>query len=102
MYPVDEYRRALIPSDHVPPADIGWAVWRGRVTKPDPPDASNSTTMHDERQCVGGWVPSGDWWLHCGRCRPYALSSHRQNSAGKCGTCGTAYPCAVRSPEPAP
>lgn len=67
----DEYDRVLIPAREIPPADIGWAVWRGRVTTPEPPYAGNVTISHDERDCVGGWVPSQDWWLHCGRCRPY-------------------------------
>lgn len=70
-YPRDEYDRAIVPDHDVPPLNIGWAVWRGRVTAHEAPYAGNTVTVGeaDHRRCVGGWYPSGDWWLHCGRCR---------------------------------
>lgn len=71
--PRDEYDRAIYADHEVPPIDVGWAVWRGNVTMPDPPNPGNTTTMHRDGAgrdtCVGGWVRSGDWWLHCGFCR---------------------------------
>ncbi len=66
----DKFGRAFYDDNEVPPATEPFAHWRGLVTHPDavhtPP-----TILHDT-QCSGGWVRSGDWWLHCGRCRPAA------------------------------
>lgn len=66
----DEYDRAFFGPNEVPPADEAFAHWRGRLTHPEAV-TTPSADRHD-RLCVGGWIPSGKWWLHCGRCRPSA------------------------------
>jgi hypothetical protein len=77
--PRDKYDRVLYRDDEVPPIGEGFGVWRGRVVTPDAPYGGNTISgyTHTGRPrgdipCIDGWVPSGRWWLHCGRCRPYA------------------------------
>lgn len=62
----DEYGRAFYADREVPPATERFAHWRGRLTHPD---AVTTPHRDHDRICVGGWIPSGEWWLHCGRCR---------------------------------
>lgn len=65
---VDQYNRPIYTDNEIPPADQGFAVWRGRITHPD---AVATLLMKEHRvACVGGWIESGNWWLHCGVCRP--------------------------------
>ena len=77
----DEYGRAFYALNEVPPATEHFAHWRGRLTHPSAwttvaasPRYFGHTETHD-RLCVGGWIPSGEWWLHCGACRPEVKAS---------------------------
>lgn len=68
----DEYGRVTFAVNEVPPADEGLAHWRGKLTHPD---AVHTPMAKDhDRLCVHGRIPSGDWWLHCGSCRPEKAS----------------------------
>lgn len=90
-YPIDEYDRTLYPDNVIPPADAGFAQWRGRTCAPDPgnpgrtvtplPDGHHRVRETHRYACVGGWIASGDWWLHCGRCRPSARALRKQLEA---------------------
>jgi hypothetical protein len=65
--PRDQYGRAYFANNEVPPADEAFAHWRNMLTHPD---AVHTPQAKDhDRLCVGGWIPSGEWWHHCGRCR---------------------------------
>lgn len=77
--PRDEHGRILWQANERPEVGSGLGLWRGRVVTPEAPYAGNSTRGHVRRvgpqtidPCVDGWVESGDWWLHCAACRPYA------------------------------
>jgi hypothetical protein len=65
----DEHGRAYYAGNEIPPATEHFAHWRGRLTHPDavhtPPDERRHRLT-----CVGGWILSDRWWLHCGICRP--------------------------------
>jgi hypothetical protein len=61
--PVDAYGRLSYRDSEIPPQDARYAYWRGRLTHPD---AVATTSPH---KCIGGWVASGEWWLHCGHCQ---------------------------------
>ena len=65
--PRDEYGRAYYAPNEVPPEAEQFAHWRGLRTHP----RAVTTPLPDrhDRMCMGGWVASGEWWLHCGRCR---------------------------------
>lgn len=72
----DEYDRPIYADDEVPPPDAYFAQWRGRTCVGSAPYPGNTITptdlphgAYDHRRCVGGWFPSGEWWLHCGRHR---------------------------------
>lgn len=68
----DEYGRAVFAHSEIPPATEHFAHWRGKLTSGyEPGRGSTVTPRQDEhaRLCVGGWIPSGEWWLHCGVCR---------------------------------
>lgn len=65
--PRDEYGRAWYAPNETPPASEHFAHWRGRLTSPGA--VTTNQRLH-EAACVGGWVPSGEWWFHCGVCRP--------------------------------
>lgn len=81
----DEYDRPLYADHEIPPISDEIAVWRGNVTAYGAPAASNTTTMHLDSigrdTCVSGWVRSGDWWLHCGYCRPCEAGSPAPSSS---------------------
>lgn len=66
--PRDEHGRPIYRSSETPPANEPFALWHGRVTHPD----AVATLQPDKHRtaCMGGWIESGDWWLHCGVCRP--------------------------------
>lgn len=66
--PLDEYGRAFYAPNEVPPATEGFAHWRGRLTHPSASTGKSYSTH--KKVCVEGWIPSGEWWLHCGVCRP--------------------------------
>jgi hypothetical protein len=68
--PRDEYGRAWYAPNETPPATEHFAHWKGRLTHP----SATHTPLHANhaRMCKGGWIASGDWWLHCGICRPKA------------------------------
>ncbi len=68
--------RAIYAYNEVPPVDVGLAVWRGKVTTDGPPCPANSVGGHPNGPCLAGWIESGDWWLHCGECRPYVACEH--------------------------
>lgn len=71
--PTDEYDRPLYLDHETPPPLAAFAIWRGNVCAPDPGNPGRTVTpVHSRRdlKCIGGWVRSGDWWLHCGDCRP--------------------------------
>lgn len=71
----DEYGRAFYADHEVPPSDERFAHWRGRLTHPEAicnqVDAKHAHANHQDVgfRCIGGWIPSGDWWLHCPICR---------------------------------
>lgn len=64
--PRDEYGRAYYAQNEVPPADEAFAHWLGKLTHP----SAVVTNLGHRHKCIGGWVESGEWWLHCGVCRP--------------------------------
>lgn len=71
----DEYNRAFFADREVPPADEAFAHWRGRLTHPGAfCNRGDARRAHEKPGgglcCVGGWIPSGNWWLHCPVCRP--------------------------------
>lgn len=71
----DEYGRAFYGDREIPPATERYARWRGKLTSGYEPSPGSGTTLPEAehaRLCVGGWIPSGEWWLHCLRCRPVA------------------------------
>lgn len=66
--PRDEYGRAHFAPNETPPQTEQYAHWRGKLTHP----TAVTTTLNPDdhiRICRGGWIESGEWWLHCGRCR---------------------------------
>jgi hypothetical protein len=63
----DEDGRAFYAFHEVPPADERFAHWRGRLTHPSAVHTPSKDWHH--RACVGGWIASGEWYLHCGICR---------------------------------
>jgi len=72
--PTDEFGRAVYDSWECPPADAHYALWRGALTHPSavhtPPTYGINPAYSHDALCRGGWIGSGEWWLHCGRCRP--------------------------------
>lgn len=64
----DKFGRAFYDDNEVPPATEPFAHWRGLVTHPDA--VHTPPHMIHARACEAGWIRSGDWWLHCGHCRP--------------------------------
>lgn len=74
--PRDEHGRAYFAPNETPPADEQFAHWQGRLTHPSArcnggacAEAHANPERHPFR-CYGGWIPSGEWWLHCSICRP--------------------------------
>ena len=72
----DKYGREIYGHTEIPPMDAPFAQWRGRTCAPLPVTPGNTITPNggnDSRywhnNCIGGWFPSGEWWLHCGLCR---------------------------------
>jgi hypothetical protein len=65
----DKYGRRVYEWNETPPASVGLVVWRNKVTTDWPPTPSNSIGAHWHSPCQGGWMESGDWWLHCWVCR---------------------------------
>lgn len=69
----DQYGRATYAYNEIPPATEHYAFWRKRLTSgydAGDPGATHTPSRNHELLCVGGWIPSGEWWLHCGVCRP--------------------------------
>lgn len=71
----DEHGRAFYADREIPPADEHFAHWQDRLTRPDAfCNKGDARRAHDSPlsmlRCVGGWIPSGNWWLHCPICRP--------------------------------
>jgi hypothetical protein len=64
----DEYDRPIFGDGEVPPPDTRLGLWRGRITHPGA--VTTPAPAEHARICVSGWIASGEWWLHCGRCRP--------------------------------
>lgn len=74
--PRDEYGRAFYAPNETPPATEKFAHWQGRLTHPS---AIHTPTEHaHDFICSGGWIPSGEWWLHCGRCRKAATDAKEE------------------------
>lgn len=71
----DEHNRVIWPNSKALPVDAeAFTIWHGRIVHPDR-IVIDSQLEHD-RHCrgkYGGWMPSGDWWFHCGICRPEAV-----------------------------
>jgi len=78
--PRDEHGRAYFAPNEVPPADEPFAHWQGRLTHPSAfCNKADARQAHANQgaagfRCIGGWIPSGDWWLHCPICRTAALT----------------------------
>ncbi|WP_280245712.1 hypothetical protein [Nocardia abscessus] len=68
----DQYGRPIYAAHEIPPEAEAFAVWRGRLTHSGAVTSPAAGTEH-QRMCVGGWIASGEWWLHCGHCRPHLL-----------------------------
>lgn len=81
----DKHGRPVYHWDECPPADAGLAVWRNKVTSELPLTKGEYVGGHPGGPCLGGWIESGDWWLHCAECRPQhalaePMSSHRYDT----------------------
>lgn len=71
----DEYGRASYGNNEIPPTTERFAFWRGKMTSGYEPGRGSSVSVSETdhpRLCVGGWIESGEWWLHCSRCRARA------------------------------
>ena len=67
----DQWGRPVYRDDEIPsPTDL-FAVWRDRLTHPS--EVSMPAVRDHTFVCVGGWIASGSWWLHCGRCRSWMV-----------------------------
>lgn len=51
----------------IPPKTAGFAHWQGLICHPD---AAHTPYLDHDTKCYHGWIRSGEWWLHCGTCRP--------------------------------
>lgn len=86
--PRDEHGRAIYRDNETPPADEAFAKWRGRLTHPtavcNHGDArrAHNNSPHQPFHCYGGWLPSGDWWLHCPICRPERCGQNQPTTTG--------------------
>jgi hypothetical protein len=82
--PRDEHGRAWFAPNEVPPAEERFAHWQGRLTHPSAfCNRGDARKAHEASaplslRCVGGWIPSGNWWLHCPVCREESAPSGEQ------------------------
>jgi hypothetical protein len=79
--PRDQHGRPIYHWDECPPAHAGLAVWRNHVTAELPTSKGGYVGGHPGGPCQGGWVESGDWWLHCAECRPQYLTAEPMSSS---------------------
>lgn len=78
----DEYGRPIYLQSEIPTyPQPKLAYWRGRVVESGKSKPGNVITgCHNKipyAKCENGWVASGEWWLHCGTCRPHQTMLER-------------------------